>query len=339
MWDDQRIALVTAESDTDDREDVATGYFLTANLVLTVLHVGEKLSGTVSFSVRSEVGEPEKERWSDATIVWSGVAMDAMLLRTKKTFGKWDLPTHLPEATTGRWVSSGYAKAVAGIGAKNRKPLPVDGTFRVSKGQGSPELSLTVAQEPTDAVLWKGLSGSPVFVEGETGGLVGIVTDAVSGMKNVVVGLPIARLLGDLQFRTALTPSFLGALPSGRWCLVLTGEGTPAILAKKVLGALHLCRSPDAKFVEPKPVDVSVLKALASPENWAVTVEALARATFVIADVTSYEPAVMVLLGVRSVLRRGVTISVTSDPPGHNSPRHLSMCRRRKSCPFTTVSS
>jgi len=37
----------------------------------------------------------------------------------------------------------------------------------------------------------------------------------------------------------------------------------------------------------------------------------LARADYLIADVTSFQPAVMLLLGIRSVVRRGVTISVT----------------------------
>ena len=44
----------------------------------------------------------------------------------------------------------------------------------------------------------------------------------------------------------------------------------------------------------------------------AASIEALAKAKFVVADVTDLEPGVMVLLGIRSVLRRGVTISVSS---------------------------
>ena len=115
----------------------------------------------MSFSVRAEVGQSEKERWSDAAIVWSDKGLDAMLLRTKKTFGKWQLPTYLPAATTGHWVSSGYAKAMTGIGAKNRKPLPVEGTFRVSKGQGFAELSLTIQQEPTDVRAVEGAVREP----------------------------------------------------------------------------------------------------------------------------------------------------------------------------------
>ena len=44
-------------------------------------------------------------------------------------------------------------------------------------------------------------------------------------------------------------------------------------------------------------------------------VKALARADYVIADVTGFEPAVMLLLGIRSVVRRGVTISVVEGDP------------------------
>jgi hypothetical protein len=310
--DYRRIALIIARSDGDAMEGVATGYFLTANLVLTVRHVADDFGPDVQFKVRAEVNGPEKERWSSATRAWAGVGIDAMLLRTDESFENWREPNFRPNTTSGTWTSVGYPRVAAGT--HDRKTLPLSGRYQISRGQGEPELSLTIDQvtQPGELEKWKGVSGSPIFLDDESGGLVGLITDVLRGMTNVLVALPVERLLNDIQFLAALQPtSFLGNLPSDPWCLVLTGEGTPESLVKKVAGAVKRCRASNPDFADPTPVELNVLDALASPANWAASVEALAKATFVVADVTSFQPGVMLLLGVRSVLRRGVTVSVT----------------------------
>src|SRR5262249_49193146 len=162
----------------------------------------------------------------------------------------------------------------------------LSGRFDISRGQGEPELSLTTKQgfQPGALEKLEGLSGSPVFLDGEGGGLVGLITDVRRNMTNMLVALPIERLLGDIHFRTNLYPrSFLGNLPPRPWCLVLTGEGTPDSLVKKVTGAVNSCRARDPNFADPTPVELNVLEALARPENWAASIEALAKATFVVA--------------------------------------------------------
>ena len=66
----------------------------------------------------------------------------------------------------------------------------------------------------------------------------------------------------------------------------------------------------------PRPVCLDVNDALASPEAWQSSVAALAKADYVVADVSGYQPGVMLLLGARSVLRRGVTVSVKAGESG-----------------------
>ncbi len=101
-------------------------------------------------------------------------------------------------------------------------------------------------------------------------------------------------------------------------------------LVGQVAGVLTGFHSGELQFrgLHKDPVVIPVLEAVKSVENWATTVDALARADYLIADVTSFEAAVMLLLGVRSVLRRGVTISVTAKSPEVSSP----------SVPFTAKS-
>ena len=86
-FDIDRLALVVATLERGGAEEVATGYFLTGDLVLTVRHAGGL--GSV-FAVRCESGETEEKSWSPATVVWEGTGtVDAMLLRTEKAFGTW----------------------------------------------------------------------------------------------------------------------------------------------------------------------------------------------------------------------------------------------------------
>jgi hypothetical protein len=322
-FDPGRIALVVASPEdhgaaATPAQRVTTGYFLTGDLVLTVRHAADRPDWT--FRVRAESGPSEEGPWSDARPVWIGDGdVDAMLLRSARRFGDWEPPSFLADADTGTWKSAGYARAAADQN-DNRKTLPLDGSFGTSGGQGPPELVLTPKQTIFENWVdyWSGISGAPVFSTGSGGenGLAGIITEASRAM-NSLSGLPARRLLEDIDFRSAITPSFLGQLPEGRFCLVLISERSSSELAKKVAGVLKGFHEKEMQFqgLHEVPISIPALKAVGSPENWAATVGALARADFLIADVTSFEPVVMLLLGVRSVLRRGVTISVAEGQP------------------------
>jgi hypothetical protein len=239
-----------------------------------------------------------------------------MLLRTEKRFGDWKAPALRGIIDGGIWESAGYARAALDEEAENRKTMPLSGSFGMSLGQGPWELALQTSQIIASnwENYWKGISGAPVFSK-ETGddGLIGIVTDANRALANGLVGLP-AIYLNGIRFRSSIAPSFLGPLPSTPWCLVLTPENSTSDLFGQVADVLAGFRAEDLRFRElhEEPIEIRALEAVASVENWAATVDALARADYLIADVTlPPEPAVMLLLGIRSVLRRGVTVSVT----------------------------
>jgi hypothetical protein len=309
-FDIDRLALVVATPEGGGAEEVATGYFLTGDLVLTVRHAGPR--GSV-FAVRCESGGTEEQSWSPATVVWEGTSgVDAMLLRTEKAFGTWASPDLKPDKRSGAWVSSGYARAAEDDG--NRKTQPLRGEFDESRGQGAWELSLGTDRNIQDKwqEYWRGLSGGPIFCDTEEGGLVGVITDASRVYENELRGLPVARLVADIEFVSHVSPSFLGALPDAQFCAVLTREGGSWDLLDKVSDVIGGHPSTFDR-AHKDPVHIDVLKAIASVANWAATVKTLAQADYVVADVTGFQPAIMLLLGVRSVLRRGVTVSVTQD--------------------------
>lgn len=317
--DSRRIALVVArpaDRAVHVQEAAATGYFLTGDLVLTVRHVADRPDCV--FEVRADVGGSERDLWSEARPVWTGVGdVDAMLLRTRRSFGDWIPPVLGAISRSESWESSGYPRITADEEEGNRKTLPLGGSVDLSLGQGSPELALQASQviAPKWQNYWQGISGAPIFSQTADGELIGIITDASRALSNGLIGLPATRFYDEIHFRSLIAPSFLGSLPSGPWCLVVTSEGARSDLVQRVAARLTGFQGDEELHLQElhkTPVEIPVLQAIRSVENWAATVDALARADYLIADVTSFEPAVMLLLGIRSVLRRGVTISVTA---------------------------
>jgi TIR domain len=79
--------------------------------------------------------------------------------------------------------------------------------------------------------------------------------------------------------------------------------------------------------LEPSPGKLRAGHVLSSPRSFAHAVEQVCRAELAIFDLTNFEPAVMILLGVRAVIRRGVTVCVMRkhDPPWQDAepPFHL----------------
>ena len=142
-----------------------------------------------------------------------------------------------------------------------------------------------------------------------------------------------------------VTPSFLGEFPQAPWCLVITAEGQGGQPRGEVEGVIDGFREGELAFsgLFPRPVCLDVNDALASPEAWLSSVAALAKGASMVADVSGYQPGVMVLLGARSVLRRGVTVSVKAGESGidqtelpFNVPRDPGPVVRR-GAPSTTI--
>jgi hypothetical protein len=67
------------------------------------------------------------------------------------------------------------------------------------------------------------------------------------------------------------------------------------------------------KFVG-QPVRFSSIDALANSAAYERLVRAISHSAIAVFDLTGYEPAVLVLLGIRAAVRRGITLTVTRDP-------------------------
>jgi len=292
---------------------VGTGYFVTADLVLTASHVVPE-QGRTDLEVRLE-----KDDWRKAEPVWRDASLDAALLRITPPLAD------TPEVTwvetdfdaNVAWQSSGYPDA--GKVIQDDKPfwktVGLDGVVKAhgGGGQGPKELELTV-DAPPKAAGWAGISGAPVFVGEFLAGFIKEVPESFEGGR--LAATPAASLLQSAGFRLALSPPWLETPSQGVWVLVVLAETKKGQLADWVDGALvkhsKMLGETLGTGPIPKAFRVSITEALASPGHWLRFVQALCAAPIAVFDATGFEAAVMLALGVRSVVRRGVTLTSTA---------------------------
>jgi hypothetical protein len=216
------------------------------------------------------------------------------------------------------WDSTGYPEASVvdtEMGQAERKSAGLQGTLYSSGGggQGRKELDLGVADPPA-MKNWAGASGAPVFV-GDA--LVGLVkATGFDGRR--FQGTPTMALRQNVGFRLATEPAWLEYPRSGPWVLALVSEaGSEQDFLEAVRGSFERHQEPiEIAMGAPLPSDrvfpARASDALDTPGRWLQLVQAMCAAPLMIADVTGFEPGVMLALGVRAVVRRGVTVASTS---------------------------
>jgi hypothetical protein len=218
------------------------------------------------------------------------------------------------------WESTGYPDAgiVDNHGERLWKTVVLKGEIYAlgGAGQGSKELELSV-DAPPPAEQWAGISGAPIFVGDRLAGMLKEVPKSFEGKR--LAGVPAQALLQNHAFRLALSPPWLDPLPEGVWVLIVMSETKKQTSEltkwaetslKKDAAAIKLALQTQAV---PKVLEVCVTEALESSGKWLRFVNALCAAPIAIFDATEFEPAVMLALGVRAVIRRGVTLTSTSD--------------------------
>lgn len=300
---------------------LGTGYLVGDDLVLTASHV-LPTEGVSEIEVRTE--DPGQWHAVQLQPAWRDATLDAMLLRLQAPLA---LPGEVGwvEAdfdADAAWHSSGYPDAgkVDDDGRPRWKTVGLSGVLQAlgGQGQGRRELELTV-NAPPPAALWAGISGAPVFVGDALAGLVVEAPGSFDGAR--LAAVPASALWLDPAFRLALAPRWLDLPADGAWILVVQCEARKgkAGLAEWVDATLandkHRMAVAAAlgQPLAPKAIRVCIADALASPGRWLQLVRALCAAPVAAFDATGFEPAVMLALGVRAVVRRGVTLTSTAD--------------------------
>jgi hypothetical protein len=148
-------------------------------------------------------------------------------------------------------------------------------------------------------------------------------------------------------YQIGLVPSPLAWPREGRtagglanWCAVVSdsdrrrtsGESVDLVIDKLAAQSLNLINQAYGRRGYPVRLALSPGKLMAgnvlsSPRSFAHAVDQVCCAELAIFDLTNFEPAVMILLGIRAVIRRGLTVCVARDhdPPWRDAepPFHL----------------
>jgi Trypsin-like peptidase domain len=306
-----------------------TGYFVTSDLVLTASHVVPAWSKRVEVRIEGDAG-PRQPQFRAAALpsVWRDEQLDTVLIRIDPplpdvTLPRW--PT-VPLGENAEWTSVAYPKAVSEERPEGRewKTAGLAGTLYAhgGAGQGRRELDLGVKDWP--GTTWSGASGAPIFVGSD---LVGILTDELTSFEGRRIrGVGAELLLQNPGFLTAIAPPWLEPFPEKLWVLVLISENSRAELPRLLNAVVAEHRVALAEVsgreLEAQVKVVVITEALENPTRWLQFVRAMCVAPVMVVDVTGFQPGVMLALGVRSVVRRGVTVTTTASAVDES---HLSM--------------
>jgi hypothetical protein len=328
--DTKRLVLVRTISENssgDEKYLHGTGYFLTKDLVLTAGHVLGYFPSEIS--VRLETPQDRETVWlkAESVPVWEDKKLDVALLKIMVPIHDVDLPQwgHELFDQDVKWNSVAYPVAATEETEEGiiYKSVGLTGTLYPygGGGQGRKELDLGVEYESEDE--WKGISGAPIFVGDK---LVGIIISYKTGFGGKrLEGIPIVQLLNEPAFQLTINPQWLLPFPSQLWTMILISEDCDDGFSDKIKTAyerrLESINRAASLPPETKPsfLEVIITEVLKEPTHWYETIKALCAAPIVVVDVTNYQPAIMLLLGIRAVVRRGVTIAVTSAELDENS--------------------
>ena len=297
----------------------------TQDLAGSTLPPTEQLS-----AIEHTLAQPDREAVTDVLVVFAGEATVDPIEGTRLRF-----PTDVP----------GEAAALLGLGellalltrcARNRRVyLVLDaadaGGTSVLAPDAMPRVPILDLRRPSlpgeAAVGLAGLSAALASPAAQLGArlkhaaalTLGDLATLSNGVLRTPTDWPGAHV-GLLRSPLAWPFAIPNDLP--RWCVVLSsadaaranGAVAGAMLA---LGRFDSDRLSKVFAAAGRPVElekevapITAAEVFASPASFAAAVAKVCAANIAIFDVTDYEPAVMVLLGVRAAVRRGVSLCV-----------------------------
>jgi hypothetical protein len=195
------IQIFVPTTDPDGKGSIGTGYPVAPGRILTARHVlfPENRVGDNLGEVRWYHQNGEHRKWRRiSAIVWEDEEADVAVIECDfpVAINRFGSLTRSQPKTDARWESEGFARAGRKDDGGN-PPVPLKGAAYSMGGHGVFHLGVDdPAYEPS---LWKGASGSPVFVDEH---IIGVI---VSSPQNFNAGrfaaMPTWKLLQNRDFR------------------------------------------------------------------------------------------------------------------------------------------
>ncbi|MET0081240.1 MAG: caspase family protein [Candidatus Thiodiazotropha lotti] len=103
------------------------------------------------------------------------------------------------------------------------------------------------------------------------------------------------------------------------WVVVLKSDKSGNHFTNTVRTSLEKSEAEICEQTQNKELDldlrvIEIDEALQSPQSWLEVIQALCKAPVVVVDAMDFQPGIMLLLGIRAVVMRGVTLTVTTVP-------------------------
>lgn len=293
---------------------LGTAFYIGEGLALTALHVvAPRPPVAAALRVRLEFLAAAHD--TEATLLAHDVVADWALLRCER-------PPLVAPLSAAETVADGEAWTAYGFPGLVEQGLVVGGQVRDARASESatmPALQLFCDEAAAgQGAPLQGLSGSPCVVDDHVVGLLrstpqdSVLDGQGRGRPVTVAGTVWACPVSALA-RAAL-PAEAAPLPAGwfgppaRSDFVIVRSRADAQAKPRLLSVARAVREklPGLPLGEPQPLDADA--AVASEAALLDVTRWLCRAQVAVFDVTGFEPAVMLLLGIRAVVRRGVTI-------------------------------
>lgn len=202
MWKDSIAEVFVPHTGSDGKTgEVATGYPVAPNLILTAYHA------VYPKSAQRDVDRPVEIRWhhsKDASawqpvkgiVAWDGKPWDLILLDCNfpPEVSPWEIfPSDQKPLDDMRWASVGFPR----VGGKRdgvREPFPMKGGV-FSMLETDPFFALEADAGPPLAEDWQGASGSPVVVNGRILGVIVEVPPNLGATR--LQAVPVWKVLRD----------------------------------------------------------------------------------------------------------------------------------------------
>lgn len=286
--------------------NTGTGCYISHNLVLTANHIFP-FSGMVTIRIRLH----DKGQWIEGqnTIIWQNNVLDAALIQTQYHVGdtkiKWQEEIFSENQV---WQSTAYPQASKEIidGEVFYRSAGLSGELYSEGGGGQTDikrLELGVKDPPKDPNDWKGISGAPVMVNDIFAGFIRFVPGS---FHSRLEGIPSYELLKDAGFVAAINKNPYDIPTEQDWTLLLVAEHLDKNITDTTRSAIK-----DLYGKEHPLIIAHITDVLRTPANLLNFTRLVCKATLMIIDGTDFQPGIMMLMGIRSVVRRSLTVVVT----------------------------
>jgi hypothetical protein len=186
----------------DEGYSICTGYAITNELILTAGHIiPEKINNSINNVEIRFAGK--NEIWLPGEIIWeiNEDNIDAALIKLKQK-RQGEYKTCFGDISNQKeWYGSGFPNAGKYTTSLNKiinDTVGISGVIEIG-GAISGFLDLTVEAAPNSAEQWKGLSGSPVFVDDYLIGIITISQNIFEGRRLKATSIKTLKKIRDFD--------------------------------------------------------------------------------------------------------------------------------------------